>query len=218
MAYDPRYHHRRSIRLSGYDYGLPGTYFITICTHNRICLFGDIVDGRMHLSAAGQIVEREWRKSADLRHEIRLDAFVVMPNHVHGVVGIVGMIQPTDAQGADCHPPLQRASRSLSSFVAGFKGAVTREINRQRASSDAVVWQRGYYDHIVRSTRALDAIRHYILTNPQRWSHDAENPSGDGTDTLESFLTTIDVSTPMAEKDSIDEFITFINPWHGHTP
>ena len=90
MTYDPNKHHRRSIRLKGYDYTQPGAYFITICTQNRECLFGDVVDGEMRLDACGVIVREEWFRSAEIRREIALwpDEFVVMPNHIHGIVWI----------------------------------------------------------------------------------------------------------------------------------
>ncbi len=91
MKYDPDRHHRRSVRLKGYDYAQPGAYFITICTQNRECLFGEIVDGEMHLNEFGEIVRAEWFRSAEIRAEIELhpNEFVVMPNHVHGIVWIV---------------------------------------------------------------------------------------------------------------------------------
>jgi putative transposase len=86
MAYDPEKHHRRSIRLKGYDYTQPGAYFITICTHGRECLFGEIIDGEMHLNEAGQIVVQTWQDLPNHVPNVQLDAFVVMPNHVHGII------------------------------------------------------------------------------------------------------------------------------------
>lgn len=88
MRYDPDKHHRRSIRLHGYDYAQAGAYFVTICTQNRECLFGDIEDGEMRLNDYGRVVEEEWLRTATIRREVELDAFIVMPNHVHGIIVI----------------------------------------------------------------------------------------------------------------------------------
>ncbi len=93
MKYDPNKHHRRSIRLKGYDYSSAGAYFITICAYQRACLFGEIVDGMMQLNEFGQIVADEWLKSSEIRREIALDEWVVMPNHIHGIV----FIQPVES-------------------------------------------------------------------------------------------------------------------------
>nr|VFK15997.1 MAG: hypothetical protein BECKLPF1236B_GA0070989_10879 [Candidatus Kentron sp. LPFa] len=90
--YDSETHHRRSIRLRGYDYSQPGAYFLTICTQERECLFGDIVEGEMRLNHAGKIVAEEWRQTAAIRKEIQLDQWVVMPNHFHGILTITGPI------------------------------------------------------------------------------------------------------------------------------
>jgi len=88
MKFDPEKHHRRSIRLKGYDYSKPGAYYVTICVHDRECLFGDIMDGEMHLNAYGKIVQTEWLESSEIRNEIELDAYQIMPNHFHGIVFI----------------------------------------------------------------------------------------------------------------------------------
>ena len=187
MPYDPKKHHRRSIRLRGYDYTQPGAYFLTICTHRCGHLFGRVVDGEMVLNVFGEIVREEWFRSAEIRAEIELfpDEFVVMPNHIHGIVWIV----ETDDGGAHGHGatghvgahgrsprPRGPAPRSLGSFVAGFKSAVTKRINAHRGTPGARVWQRNYYEHIIRTQRALNAIRRYILYNPWRWYLDRHNP------------------------------------------
>ena len=88
MKYNPEYHHRRSIRLQGYNYSQTGIYFVTICTHKRQCLFGEIRNGKMILNQIGKIVAQEWLKSAEIRQEIELDEWIIMPNHLHGIVGI----------------------------------------------------------------------------------------------------------------------------------
>ncbi|MBI2918823.1 MAG: transposase [Chloroflexi bacterium] len=173
-------HHRRSIRLPGYDYAQPGGYFLTVSTAGRVCLFGDVVDGEMRLNDCGQIVRDEWLRSADIRRELVLDAFVVMPNHLHAVV-IINNDSPRgpDPVGATGRSPLPPgpAQRSLGSLVAGFKSAATKRINALRRMPGAPVWQRNYHDHVIRSTAALDNIREYILANPARWGDDPENPA-----------------------------------------
>lgn len=169
---------RRSIRLKGYDYSRPGAYFLTMCTAERGCLFGVIADDAMSLNACGDIAAEEWLRSGEIRREIGLDAFVVMPNHVHGVVFInVGAIVDVGATGRS---PVQHAGpppRSLGAFVAGYKSAVTVRINRVRDTPGAPVWQRNYYEHIIRDEAALERIRRYIAENPARWPHDRDNPA-----------------------------------------
>ena len=203
MRYDPERHHRRSIRLKDCDYTRMGAYFVTLCTQGRVCLFGEIVAGEMRLNEYGEIVQKEWFRSAEIRREIVLfsDEFVVMPNHIHGIVRIVespnahvgatgptagatdATVGATDATagatdatvGATGRSPLQGpAKRSLASFVAGFKSAVTKRINDRRGTPGATVWQRNYYEHIIRHAESLNRIRAYILDNPLQWHLDHE--------------------------------------------
>ena len=190
MAYNPDKHHRRSIRLRGYDYSQPGAYFITICTHDRDCLFGDVIDGVMDLTPYGRIVSDEWHRTEMVRSNVVLDAFVVMPNHVHGIIWIVefnddhgdglqrrrGVLQyaPTPTTGPS---GLQSPSQTVGAIVRGFKGAVTKRINHHRGTPGVPVWQRGYYEHIIRNERALNRIRRYIIENPLHWPND-RNRSG----------------------------------------
>ncbi len=185
MEYDPFQHHRRSIRLKDYDYSQTGAYYITLVAHNRENLFGEIVDGEMQLNEIGDLIAEEWSRSTEIRKEIELDEWVVMPNHLHGIVVInagpdetreVG----THGVGATGRSPLQSprgpARHSLPSFVAGFKSATTKRINTMRDTQGAPVWQRNYYEHIVRSDNDLDRIREYIFNNPFNWESDDENP------------------------------------------
>jgi REP element-mobilizing transposase RayT len=179
VRYDPDRHRRRSIRLRKYDYSRGGLYFITICTHQRECLFGNIADGTMHLSALGEVAGEEWRRSAALRPALALDAFVVMPNHVHGIVTIV---EPEGDVGAHSNAPrrhtsLHRAPRSVATFVGGFKGAVTRRVNALRGTTGTPVWQRNYYERVIRDEDEFERILWYIEDNPRRWAEDEYNPS-----------------------------------------
>ncbi len=171
MSFDPATHHRRSVRLPGYDYAQPGAYFLTAVVQGREPLFGDVVDGEMRLNEYGRMVREEWLRTEAIRAEIVLDVFVVMPNHLHGIV-LFGDGNPVGAHG---HAPLRRPSRSLGSLIGGFKSAATRRINEMRGSPGAPVWQRNYYEHVIRSERDLEAIRQYILNNPSEWADDPEN-------------------------------------------
>jgi putative transposase len=187
MTYEPARHHRRSIRLRGYDYTQAGAYFVTLCVQGRECLFGTGAAGEMILIELGQIVQEEWKRSSEIRREIELDEFVVMPNHTHGIVWIVEMNdvrahgrppQPgsTPLVRADGRPP-QRAPKSLGSFVAGFKSAATKRINEQRGMPGVPVWQHNYYEHIIRNDADLQRIREYIANNPLKWELDQLHPS-----------------------------------------
>jgi putative transposase len=136
-------------------------------------LFGDIVDGQTRLNLWGKIAQDEWQKSAQIRKEIELDTFIVMPNYIHGIIVI------TDAPGrATGRSPLQSgpANRSLGAFVGGFKSAVTKRIKALRDSLDTPIWQRNYFEHIIRNEESLNRIRQYIFDNPVRWEFDRENP------------------------------------------
>jgi putative transposase len=190
MRYSPERHHRRSIRLRGYDYTQAGAYFITIVAHERALLFGEIVNGTMRLNEYGQIVRDEWFRTAVVRPYVMLypDEFVVMPNHIHGIIWIVGAtrrvaptygIAPTDGGVAPTTHPSGRPTlkpHSIGSILAQFKSLTTKRINALRGTPGAAIWQRNYYEHIIRDERSLQQIRHYILENPQRWEQDSENP------------------------------------------
>jgi len=274
MAYNPAKHHRRSIRLKGYDYSSPGAYFITICTHQRDCLFGEIADGTMQLNQLGQIVSASWQRLPDHFSTVELDAFVVMPNHIHGILvltdrrgaalgqhislttedtlpnatpnptksnphgqricpttgdaipnatesnagvafgqeivmnGVEGMpnaaplrlsqspaiadvisdslqsdpgvafgqgIVMNGVEGMPNAVPLQ--SGSLGAILLNFKSVTTRRINQIRGLSGVPVWQRNYYEHIIRDDKALQRIQEYIQQNPLSWQVDRLHPN-----------------------------------------
>lgn len=174
MNPDPEKRRRRSIRLRAYDYTQAGAYFITIVAQDRTMLFGDIAGGETQLNDFGRIVEDEWQKSSIVRREIALDLFIVMPNHVHGIVNIIDC--PVGATGRS---PLRSGPppRSLGAFVAGFKSAATKRINELRHTPAAPVWQRNYYEHVIRDDGELLRVREYIQNNPLQWENDRENPS-----------------------------------------
>jgi REP-associated tyrosine transposase len=231
--------HRRSIRLPHFDYTSGAAYFVTLCTLNRACLFGEVIDGAMQLNEAGRVAEAEWVRTAEMRPHAALDEFVVMPNHLHGIVvlrkDLVAQWRDADGaarsaagaphtnegvregQGVRSTPlrdgesmvpgsaevvsgspagvrstPLRdgetnrgdgqrslRAPRSgsLGSVLAGYKAAVTRALATLPSVAGASVWQRGYYEHVIRNDEDLDRIRRYITENPARWDLDRENPA-----------------------------------------
>lgn len=171
---------RRSIRLRGYDYAQAGTYFVTICTRNHACLFGEVVDGEMRLNDVGRLVKDEWLRTGTIRPYVRVirQEFVVMPNHVHGIVwlfdvAVGGLVDIIDR----CDRPAGPSGRSLAAILAGFKAASTKRVSTECAVPGVSIWQCGYYEHIIRNDQSLDDIRRYIAENPMRWAIDRENPS-----------------------------------------
>lgn len=173
MTYDPELHHRRSIRLAGRDYAAVGSYFVTICTYSRELLFGEIIDGCVRLNPLGTIVAQEWVKTRRVRPNVEIDAWVVMPNHLHGIIVIRDAQRGHQPDGAS---PFQSPSQTIGAIVRGVKAAVTRQVNDMRDTPGVTVWQRNYHEHIVRDQRELDRIRDYIATNPLRWGNDTLNP------------------------------------------
>lgn len=168
--------HRRSIRLCEYDYSQEGAYFVTLCTQNREALFGQIVDGVMCLNAAGKIVEQCWHNIPTHFPRADLDNFVIMPNHVHGIIIITDKpFHGTNVGTKDFSPlPPHGTSKTLGSIVRGFKIGVTKWLRTNTRTHD--VWQRNYWEHIVRDELELGQIREYIQNNPAQWSLDEMNP------------------------------------------
>jgi REP element-mobilizing transposase RayT len=173
---------RRTMRLQGYDYSQAGAYFITIVTQGRMCLFGDVVDGETRLNDAGRLAQAVWDELPRHYPNVELDAFVIMPNHVHGIIVLVGAgLKPAlagvgDGLGAGLKPAPTKCA-PLSEIVRAFKTFSARRVNEYRRAPGLSVWQRNYYEHIIRSEKALDRIREYIATNPLQWSMDRENPA-----------------------------------------
>ena len=187
MRYDSNKHHRRSIRLKGFDYTREGAYFVTICTQNQACLFGEIVNGQMRLNDVGKVVDICWRAIPKHFPRVVLDAFVIMPNHVHGIIWI-GPANRANVGAKNLSPlppqpprPSQRdasafrsPSKTVGSIVRGFKIGVTKWVRTNK--NFYTVWQRNYYEHIIRNDTALNRLRQYITDNPVRWEEDRENP------------------------------------------
>lgn len=188
---------RKQIRLKGYDYSENGYYFVTICTQDRVCMFGNINNvgvwrdkpflGRdkptMALNNCGEIVNNIWYSLPD-HHPVQLDIFQIMPNHVHFILQIISGASSTIDSGA--LPEGSGASRraptkykpTLGFIVGIFKTETTKQINKLNNTPGSTIWQRNYYEHIIRNEHELNKIREYIKSNPQMWERDRNNPEG----------------------------------------
>ena len=191
MPHEYDKHKRRSTRLKGYDYSQPGVYFLTICTQLHRCLFGEIVGGKMQPNLCGSIVSDEWLRSFEIRDELDLDEWILVPNHIHGLViindtHVAGSAREMATGKVEIRSGRQRRQnsrsvmpgrkpRSISSFVAQFKSTSARRIHKVLGISAKSVWQRNYYDHIIRNEKDLDTKRQYIAENPLRWEAEREN-------------------------------------------
>ena len=232
MPYNSNIHHRRSIRLKRYDYTQRGAYFVTICTHQRNCLFGEIVDGEIKLNTNGEIARGSWLSIPRHFKNVELDEFVIMPNHLHGII----IIDSSEVVGealanqdfsqsfsevagealanqdfsqsfsevagealanqdfsqqqnlsSQCFAPTVYTGetikingtkpQSLAAITQNYKSVSTRQINRMNKAKGNVIWQRNYYEHIIRNEEALNNICEYIVNNPINWVKDQENPA-----------------------------------------
>lgn len=184
MEFNPKMHHRRSVRLREYDYASPGQYFVTACADRRAMLFGEVIEGQMRRNALGDIVHTQWYASERIRPEIRLDAFIVMPNHFHGIIEITSVgarrcLAPTRRIGPTGRPK-GPAPGSIGAILGQIKSLSKKAINKIRATPGRPVWQPNYHEHIIRNERELNRIREYICNNPLRWPSDRENPARQG--------------------------------------
>jgi REP element-mobilizing transposase RayT len=179
MNFNPDIHHRRSIRLKGFDYARPGAYFVTICTRDRELLFEN--------PAYKTIIQDEWHRTEVVRPHIHLDEFICMPNHIHGIISIVEPVGarrrlalPTTETNRATHrvaPTKKIQSNSLGAIIGQFKSITTKLINRLRGTIELSIWQRSYYEHIIRNEDELNRVRQYIRDNPVNWETDEENPN-----------------------------------------
>jgi len=163
-----------STRLQTWDYSSDGLYFITICTHNRACILGTVINGKMVLSSIGEIVVQEWKKSFVIRTELFCEEFIIMPNHIHAILRINNSTNICISQKMKSSDSfiLQLKAKSISSFVAGFKSIATKRINEYRNTPKYPVWQPRFHDHIIRDKNAYHNIKNYIKNNPLKWNND----------------------------------------------
>ena len=201
MSFKIDHPQRRSIRLKGYDYSSPGAYFVTVCTRDRLPLFGKVENTEIILTPIGGIVEAFWRLIPRHFEGVSLDVYVVMPNHLHGVIVLSGegrgeafaeggfrLDQEETANASPLHlpgsenPPLTRWNLqgtqrgSLGAIIQNFKSVSTRKVNQLRGTPGVSLWQRNYYEHIIRDNNELDRIRRYIVDNLLKWECDKYHP------------------------------------------
>lgn len=190
MTYNPEKHHRRTIRLKGYDYSQAGAYFVTVCTQNRECLFGDIVSGEMQNNSAGEMIQRVWNELPVKYSDVAIDEFIVMPNHIHGIIVIEGndcrgeVSSPAlSSSGLTTNPSIQKGGDTppllvptIGRIIAYLKYLSAKQINLFSNSTGTPLWQRNYYERIIRNENELNRIREYIINNPALWLEDENNP------------------------------------------
>lgn len=181
IRFDPKKHHRKSTRLPGYDYSQAGAYYVTIVTHQRNCLFGEVVNGEMVLNDFGKIADECWRAIPDHFPVVELGAYMVMPNHVHGIIVITdngrgaAMLRPYDQPDINDNPhKINVKPGSLGAIVRSYKSAVSYRIHKEHNATG--IWQRNYYEHIIRDDKDLQNKTDYIQANPMLWDEDENNP------------------------------------------
>jgi len=172
-----------STRLKGYDYSQDGCYFVTICTFHMHCYFGEVISGEIKLSDIGRVVEEEWNRNAIVRQNVELDEWIIMPNHIHGIIRINDSSIDVDTRRKERSPNVKRRpmskmqKNSLGSIINQFKGVCKKRIVGLGYSEFA--WQPRYHDRIIRDSEALNSIRNYIRNNPLKWGDDAYHPAKD---------------------------------------
>ncbi len=168
--------HRKNIRLEDYDYSSPGFYFVTIVSYKRKNNFGEIIDGEIKLNSLGMIVEKTWQEIPQHFPYIEVDSYVVMPNHFHGIVIIkeVGARHKV-SRNEDSAEPLQMETQPLGVIVRSFKSTVTKSAHDLGLFVGEKIWQRNYYEHIIRDEDDYQQIVDYVASNPSNWEFDHEN-------------------------------------------
>ena len=185
-AHNPDHRNRRSIRLKGYDYAQPGAYFVTVCTQDRGCLLAEVVDGIVIQNDAGKMVQTVWNEMPQHYGTVVLDEFVVMPNHVHGIIMLPHASSNVGATPRGCPAPGQTQgpapTLSLPDVIHRFKSLTTARYRHGVVQCgwprfDKRLWQRNYYEHVVRNEDDLHHIREYIADNPAHWAEDENSPA-----------------------------------------
>ena len=173
--FDSQIHHRRSIRVKGYDYSSEGAYYVTIVAYHRDCIFGEIKDEEVHLNDFGNIADKCWREIPNHFRNVELGAYVIMPNHMHGIIMINDNRRGTIYRAPTQEQFQKPVSGSIPTIIRTYKAAVTRRIGREHNATG--IWQRNYYEHIVRDEKDLQNKTDYIEANPMLWDKDDNNPS-----------------------------------------
>jgi REP element-mobilizing transposase RayT len=186
--YNPNIHHRKSIRLKEYNYSQAGLYFITICCQNRICRFGNVVDGEMMLNEFGIVAYNEWVKLSERFSNFELEVFQIMPNHMHGIIllndiSVGAGVNPAqndlytqnDGKTNDNNRTTARVAPTVSNIVGAYKSLVANgclDIFKSQNETMGKLWQRNYYEHIIRNEQSYQTIAEYIINNPAKWADD----------------------------------------------
>ena len=178
MISQPSSHHRKSVRLKEFDYSQPGAYFITIVTKNRQSLFGKVINGKVQLNPIGLIVQEEWLSTPRIRQDVELGEWIIMPNHLHGIIIL------KDIVGARSPVPLpdpyqierfgKPTSGSIPTIIRSIKATTTKRINLYRTTPGQEVWQRGFFEHVIKNDQDYQNHATYILTNPERFGIDKD--------------------------------------------
>ena len=190
MQHRSQRHARRSIRLPSYDYSRAGAYFVTLCIQGRECLLGEVVNEGVELSDMGHFVKEAWEGLAMQYSYVELDEYVVMPNHLHGVIVI------------SSETPSVTERKSLGRVIGAFKTISTKQINSMRSISGQSIWQRSYYEHIIRNDGELNRVREYVMNNPMQWHLDTENPKASGGSVRAWGLATVGMVGGRAVRDT----------------
>ena len=179
--YNPHLHHRRSIRLKGYDYAQAGLYFITICCQDRICRFGNVVNGEMKLNEFGIVAFNEWVKLSEHFSNFELDVFQIMPNHIHGIISLndppvgAGFTPAPNQCNTANIGATARVAPTVGYIVGAYKSLVANgclDIYKSKNETMGKLWQRNYYEHIIRNEQSYQTISEYIINNPVKWTDD----------------------------------------------
>ena len=183
MPYNPKIHHRKSIRLKGYDYSQEGMYYVTICVQNRQCLFGKILGGKMILNEYGEIACGEWEKLPEQHHNVSLDVFQIMPNHMHGIIVLQNVVNTEKFVGATLAAAQNNNADTKNhwagaspapTIIGAYKSLVAHkclEIYKSRNEYMGKLWQRNYYERIIRDEQTYKNIANYIINNPANWKN-----------------------------------------------
>ncbi len=170
-TYGPGVHRRRSIRLKGFDYSQAGAYFVTVVVRDWECSFGRVFDGAIQLNDTGRLVRDSWEWLAVQHPYVALDEYIVMPNHLHGIIVISDQCRGGSRTASNSMPP-----KPLGRLIGAFKTVSTKRVNFASETPGKPIWQRNYYEHVIRNDKELTDIREYIVNNPIRWELDKYNP------------------------------------------
>lgn len=182
MTYNPDIHHRRSIRLKGFDYSSANAYYVTLCVEGRECLFGEILAGDMRVNYAGRLIAEVWQGLPERFPHVTTDEFVVMPNHFHGIIIINDVVgAPLAAPGFNSDRKANgmgaaSSAPTLGTILRAFKSISAIGVNRLMQRRERPLWQRNYFERIIRNDKEMTVAREYIRRNPVQWDQDKENP------------------------------------------